>query len=79
MTNGYTLKWSEKRLVIEKVNNAVSWVYIRQEINGVDFLWKWIKNFQEKLRNSNTRLTSGKIKQIDAYTKLSDHISVNTA
>ena len=79
MTNGYTLKWSEKRLVIEKVNNAVSWVYIREEINGVDFLWKRIKNFQEKLRNSNTRLTSGKIKQTDAYTKLSDHISVNTA
>ena len=79
MTNGYTLKWSEKRLVIEKVNNAVSWVYIREEINGVDFLCKGIKNFQEKLRNSNTRLTSGKIKQIDAYTKLSDHISVNTA
>ena len=43
------------------------------------FFWKGIKNFQEKLRNSNTRLTLGKIKQIDAYKKLCDHISVNTA
>ena len=57
----------------------MSWVYIREEINGVDFLWKGIKKNKKKLRNSNTRLTSDKIKQIDAYMKLRDHISVNTA